>query len=123
MTDTRIVEQSLAELGVTTPESVAAQFAAVRQQFDDDAARHGDPANWTAFLAHWTGRKSGALSLITDNWLKPAPPELKRVVGQELNKLKAHVESVLEQRRIEIEVAAEKAAQAREQVDLSLPGR
>ena len=43
------------------------------------------------------------LSLITDNWLKPAPPELKRVVGQELNKLKAHVEGALEERRRELE--------------------
>ena len=38
------------------------------------------------------------LSQITDNWLKPAPPELKRVVGQELNELKAHVEAALEER-------------------------
>ena len=62
------------------------------------------------------------LSLITDNWLKPSPPDLKRAVGQELNKLKAHVEGVLEHGRVEIEARAEKAAQAREQIDLSLPG-
>jgi phenylalanyl-tRNA synthetase alpha chain len=47
---------------------------------------------------------------------------LKRAVGQELNALKAHVESVLEARRVEIETAAEKAAQASAQIDLSLPG-
>ena len=74
------------------------------------------------FVLKWTGRKSGILSLITDNWLKPAAPELKRVAGQELNKLKAHIEGVIEERRVEIEAAAEKAAQAREQIDLSLPG-
>ena len=73
-------------------------------------------------MIHWTGRKSGVLSQITDNWLKPAPPELKRVVGQELNKLKAHVEAALEEKRVEIEAAAEQAAQARDQIDLSLPG-
>ena len=68
--------------------------------------------NWKAFLVQWTGRKSGILSQITDNWLKPAPPDLKRVVGQELNKLKAHVEAVIEEKRVQIEAAAEHAAQA-----------
>ncbi len=62
------------------------------------------------------------LSQITDNWLKPAPPELKRVVGQELNKLKAHVESALAEREKAIEAAAEQAAAARDRIDLSLPG-
>ncbi len=68
------------------------------------------------------GARSGVLSLITDNWLKPASPELKRVVGQELNKLKAHVEATLQQRRSEIEAAAEQSAAARDKIDLSLPG-
>src|SRR6202034_3632801 len=70
----------------------------------------------------WTGRKSGALTLITPNSLNTSPPELKRIVGQELNKLKAHVEAVLEEKRKEIEAAEESSAAARDQIDLSLPG-
>ena len=62
------------------------------------------------------------LTLITDNWLKPATPELKRVVGQELNELKAHVERSVERQTAAIEAAAEQAAAARDQIDLSLPG-
>jgi phenylalanyl-tRNA synthetase alpha chain len=123
MADKPIVEQTLAELGDTNPERVAARFAEVRKRFDDEVTRHTlDPGNWPAFLTHWVGRKAGALSKITDNWLKPASSELKRVVGQELNKFKAHVEATLEEMRREIEAAAEQAAQAREQIDLSLPG-
>jgi len=121
MHDTEIADKTLAELGDTTPEKVGQRFAAMRQRFDDAVARV-TPADWNAFLARWVGRKSGALGKISENWLKPATPELKRVVGQELNKLKAHVEAVLEERRVEIEAAAEKASQAREQIDLSLPG-
>ena len=92
--------------------------AEVRRKFD--AGMRSQLAG--AAGSSWLGRKSGVLSQITDHWLKPATPDLKRVVGQELNKLKAHVEAALEERRIEIEAAAEKAAQARDHIDLSLPG-
>jgi phenylalanyl-tRNA synthetase alpha chain len=59
---------------------------------------------------------------IAENWLKTATPELKRVVGQELNALRAHVETQIEARRAAIESGAEESALARERVDLSLPG-
>ena len=122
MPDTRIVEQTLAQLGASTSESVLSLFAALQSEFASASSAPADEPGWKALRDAWLGRKSGVLSLITDNWLKPAPPELKRVAGQELNKLKAHVESVLDERRVQIEAAAEEAAQAREQVDLSLPG-
>jgi phenylalanyl-tRNA synthetase alpha chain len=122
MAERKIVEQTLAETGATTPESAAALFAQLRREFDAATSGIVDDASWKALRDAWLGRKSGTLSLVTDNWLKPAAPELKRVVGQELNKLKAHVEAVLEERRVAIEAAAEQAAQAREQIDLSLPG-
>ena len=115
--------QTLAQLGATSPEAVAEKFADVHARFDADIARRGsDGSEQAALLADWTGRKSGALTKIGDNWLKPAPPELKRVVGQEFQKLKAHVESVLEEKRKKIEAATEQAAAARNKVDLSLPG-
>ncbi len=62
------------------------------------------------------------LAQITDNWLKPATLELKRVVGQELNQLRAHVESKVEERRKAIEAGTGETVSARERVDLSLPG-
>ncbi|MGP8157447.1 MAG: phenylalanine--tRNA ligase subunit alpha [Candidatus Acidiferrales bacterium] len=115
--------QTLAQLGDTTPEKVAARFAELSQAFDEEASRDlTDLESWRMFVIKWTGRKSGVLLLITDNWLKPAPPELKRIVGQELNKLKAHIETALAERRKEIEAAADSSAAARDQIDLSLPG-
>ncbi len=121
------VEKTLAELGDRTPEAVVARFGQLFKEFNQQlsglASVTADrSAVWQALSLDWTKRRGGMLSLVTDNWLKPASPELKRVVGQELNKLKAHVESLLEECRIEIAAVAEKAAQAREQIDLSLPG-
>ncbi|MGH9724311.1 MAG: phenylalanine--tRNA ligase subunit alpha, partial [Candidatus Acidiferrales bacterium] len=80
------------------------------------------PNGVEALRLSWLGRKWGAISQITDNWLKPASPELKRAVGLELNSLKAYVEQTLEDSlnqwrdRVDTELAA------RDQIDLSLPG-
>jgi phenylalanyl-tRNA synthetase alpha chain len=115
--------QTLAQLGARTPEAVAQRFAEVRQRFDADIEQRGsDRTHRAALVADWVGRRSGALTLIGDHWLKPAPPELKRVVGQEFQNLKAYVEAVLEERGKEIEAAQERARAASERIDLSLPG-
>jgi len=118
------IDQTLSEQGVSTPGGVTALFAEIGSQLATLCLGGDDPgeSRWREARDHWLGRKSGVLSRITDNWLKPAPPELKRAVGQELNKLRALVEAALEERRREIEAAAERASAAREQIDLSLPG-
>jgi phenylalanyl-tRNA synthetase alpha chain len=115
--------QTLAQQGATTPEAVSRAFADLRERFEEQArGASADLERWKAFVIAWTGRKSGVLSQITDNWLKSASKDLKPIVGQELNKLKAHVESAIESRRAEMETAAEAAAAARDAIDLSLPG-
>jgi phenylalanyl-tRNA synthetase alpha chain len=112
----------LVQLGITRPEELAALFADLRGRFDEECACACDQSSWKQFRDAWLGRKSGVLTQITDNWLKPAGTELKRFVGQELNQLRAHVESKIEERRKAIEAGADDAASARERVDLSLPG-
>jgi len=114
--------QTLAALGVTQPDQLAPLFAEIRARFDADATAAHDEAAWKQFRDAWLGRKSGVLTQVTDNWLKPTTPELKRVVGLELNKLREHVESEIEARRVAIEAGADESALARERVDLSLPG-
>jgi phenylalanyl-tRNA synthetase alpha chain len=112
----------LPPLDASTPEQVAARFGELRARFDEDAAGATDENGWKLLRDAWAGRKSGLLTQVTDTWLKPSKPELKRAVGQALNELKAHVEPALESRRAAIEAAAEKTALAREREDLSLPG-
>ncbi|PYU03680.1 MAG: hypothetical protein DMG33_16140, partial [Acidobacteria bacterium] len=95
-------EQTLAQLKITRPEKIAELFAEVRARFDGEAAAAKDEATWKTFRDAWLGRKSGALTRITDNWLKPASAELKRAVGRQLNELRAHVEAKIEERRAAI---------------------
>jgi phenylalanyl-tRNA synthetase alpha chain len=114
--------KTLAALGVTEAAQVIARFAEVRAHFDGQFTTVHDESEWKLFRDTWLGRKSGVLTQITDNWLKPATAELKRAVGQQLNELRAHVESQIEARRIAIESGAEASALAHDRVDLSLPG-
>jgi phenylalanyl-tRNA synthetase alpha chain len=122
MTNNDPTARTLEQLGAKTPEAVMEMFAEARRRFDGEAADSSDLQKLQPFVLRWTGRKAGVLTQITDNWLKPATPELKRVVGQELNKLKAHVEKTLEGKRKEIEAASEQTVTARDKIDLSLPG-
>jgi phenylalanyl-tRNA synthetase alpha chain len=112
----------LPPLDATSPEQVAVRFADLRAQFDQDAASATNETSWKALRDAWLGRKSGLLTQVTDTWLKPSKPELKRALGQSLNELKGHVEAALESRRAAVEAATESAANASEREDLSLPG-
>jgi phenylalanyl-tRNA synthetase alpha chain len=116
------LSQPLAALGVTTAEQVQSLFAEVRVRFDGEAVAVTDEASWKSFRDAWLARKSGVLTLVTDNWLKPATPELKRAVGASLNELRAHVDAQIEARRLAAEAGGESAAGAKDRVDLSLPG-
>src|ERR1700731_2056396 len=114
--------QTLAALGISTPAEVTARFEALRAEFDRDYVTAHDEASWKALRDAWLGRKSGVLNRITEQWLKPAPPELRPIVGRLLNELRAHVEKGLEQLQQKISAAADSAALGRDRVDLSLPG-
>src|SRR3974390_1267127 len=114
--------QSLPPLAAVTPEEVSERFAELRARFDGDILGASDENSWKTLRDAWAGRKAGVLVQITDTWLKPAKPELKRAVGQSLNELKTHIESALEARRVAIQAAADEAALLAEREDLSLPG-
>ena len=88
-------EKTLAALDVTQADAVAALFADLLGRAAGELQAAGSAELFEKFRVQWLGRKSGVLTLITDNWLKPAPPELKRAVGQELNKFKAQLESMM----------------------------
>ena len=101
--------KTLAALGATQADRLSPLFAEIRTRFDLDSAAIHDESAWKQFRDAWLGRKSGVLAQITDNWLKPASPELKRAVGAGLNELRAHVESQIEARRAAIESGSDQA--------------
>jgi phenylalanyl-tRNA synthetase alpha chain len=116
------LSQTLASLGISSAESLQSLFAEIRSRFDAEAARATDEASFKAFRDTWLGRKSGVITLVTDNWLKPASSELKRSVGAALNELRAHVDAQIEARRAAVESGVESTAAAKDRIDLSLPG-
>src|SRR5713226_1465444 len=116
------LDKTLAALGVAQASQVTALFAEVRAHFEGHFKTVHDESEWKMFRDRWLGRKSGVLTQITDNWLKPATPELKRAVGASLNDLRAYVDTQIETRHAAIERATDSAASAKDRIDLSLPG-
>jgi len=116
-------EKTLAIIGANDPPAIEELFASEKIRFDTQlAAKVPDETNYNLMKNAWLGRKSGVLTLISENWLKPSPPTLKPTVGQELNKLKQHIESGLETFRATAEKSSGEAVAAKDRIDLSLPG-
>ena len=114
-------EKTLAELGILDALAIEDLFASQAARFDlQISSKTPDETNYVMMKNAWLGRKSGVLTLIADNWLKPASPTQKPAVGQSLNKLKRHIEEGLEHFRIAGEKTSKESA--RESLDLSLPG-
>jgi phenylalanyl-tRNA synthetase alpha chain len=56
-------------------------------------------SDWKAYRDRWMARKSGILTQVNDLWLKAAPKEAKRDVGQRVNEIKDRVEKDVERGR------------------------
>src|SRR5262245_42675064 len=115
-------EKTLAELDITSVKDAVQLFTDLMTQSIQEDRLVQNAEQLERFRIKWIGRKSGILSLVTENWLKPAPLELKRDVGLALNAFRPWLEKLIEARRVAIESGAEEAALVRERVDLSLPG-
>jgi phenylalanyl-tRNA synthetase alpha chain len=66
-------------------------FAGVRQAAEAAASSGIDAEQ---FRLEWLGRKQGHLKAISDAWLKAAPVDAKRLIGQRFNQLKAEIEAL-----------------------------
>jgi phenylalanyl-tRNA synthetase alpha chain len=93
-------------------------FAALSREVEASAAALATPDAVEQFRLHWVGRKQGRLKAISDAWLKSAPPQAKKGIGQRFNVLKAEIEQRLES-----------AGQTKnsgvldaERIDITLPG-
>ncbi|HEY0795035.1 MAG TPA: phenylalanine--tRNA ligase subunit alpha [Acidisarcina sp.] len=98
-----------------------AAFAKLAAEVDATAAALSDSEHIEAFRLHWLGRKQGRLKSISEAWLKAAPPEAKRQIGQRFNRFKYLIEQRLEAATIQAPTvtAAQLAAEA---IDITLPG-
>lgn len=93
-----------------------------------------DEAAWKEFRDRWISRNNGLLTQVNDLWLKAAPKEAKREVGQRVNDLKKKVESQVENVRTSISSSTPAEAKPKKEhlqttvqaqrngVDITLPG-
>ena len=56
----------------------------------------GHTADWQPFRNRWVGRKLGAVTQLSENWLKQAPKDRKRDVGKRVNELKSLIDDEVE---------------------------
>lgn len=97
-----------------SPSSLDAAFAAVEAAARTQLAAPDFDAE--AFRLAWLGRKQGRLKAISDAWLKAAPADAKRLIGQRFNALKETIEAAVET------AAARSAAVGAAALDITLPG-
>jgi phenylalanyl-tRNA synthetase alpha chain len=81
-----------------------------------EEVRAADSTDVEAFRLHWLGRKQGRLKIISEAWLKSAPPEAKKALGIRFNQLKQQIEAALET------PAPAKPTSAQQGIDITLPG-
>src|ERR1700688_4459217 len=82
-----------------------------------EEVRTADTTDVEAFRLHWLGRKQGRLKLISEAWLKSAPPEAKKALGIRFNQLKQQIEAALE-----APASAASTQPAQQGIDITLPG-
>src|ERR1700682_1804836 len=95
-------------------------MAALRRE----AAAGMNDAGQKAFRDRWMARKSGVLTEINGLWLKAAPKDAKRAVGQRVNEIKAIVEEeVKKAEEIRLHPAAGSSTKTPpDALDITLPG-
>jgi phenylalanyl-tRNA synthetase alpha chain len=93
-------------------------LAAVEQE----ASAVANESDWKGFRDRWMARKNGLLTQVNELWLKAAPKEAKREVGQRVNQLKTRVEQTVEATQQRLRGGASAARLESERVDVTLPG-
>jgi phenylalanyl-tRNA synthetase alpha chain len=79
-------------LSALDQESAALTSAATREALAHDVEWKQRWEEWKTFRDRWLARKNGIATQANELWLKAAPKEAKRDVGQRVNELKAKIE-------------------------------
>jgi phenylalanyl-tRNA synthetase alpha chain len=111
------VPYTVPKLNDFSPSALDKAVADLLTSLERESAALGDDADRKAFRDHWVARKDGVLTQINELWLKAAPKDAKREVGQRVNQLKKEVEH-----KVEAALAQPAAASADSALDISLPG-
>jgi phenylalanyl-tRNA synthetase alpha chain len=110
------MNETLAPLSAFDDASLDQAFGSLTEEVRAAARELTTPGAQENFRLDWLGRKQGRLKLLSETWLKSAPPEAKKQLGMRFNTLKAEIEAAL------AEPPAPTKATAASSLDLSLPG-
>ncbi len=108
-----------------TDYSAAGLDAAVRDllsALDSEASRVNGESEQKVFRDRWMARKNGVLTQVNDDWLKAAPHDAKRDVGQRVNQLKKSVEETVDRTAERLKNGVSGARLKFQRIDISLPG-
>ena len=100
-----------------SPEALDRAIAGLRSALEQEVAGVKSEADHEALRIRWRARTNGILTQINDSWLKAAPKEAKRDVGQRVNELKTWVEE-----RVESAKPGAASASVTDKLDITLPG-
>src|SRR5687768_598994 len=103
-------------------EELRTQVRKLREEFEAALRADADGSSFQAVRDRYVGRKAGAITALMKS-LAGLAGDARKEAGQELNALKAHVESRLEEARRRVETRVRDERLARERVDVTLPGR
>jgi phenylalanyl-tRNA synthetase alpha chain len=90
---------TLTDYSAEALESASAELLSALKQ---ESAVVKSDADRKIFRDRWMARKNGIATQVNDLWLKAAPKEAKREVGQRVNELKAVITESIERKREEI---------------------
>ncbi len=113
---------TVSKLDDCSPASLDRAAADLLRALADEAAGLSDESAWKTFRDRWMARKSGLLTQVNDLWLKAAPADAKRDVGQRVNQLKAQVEAAVESAHDRLAGGASRTRLEAERLDVTLPG-
>ncbi len=110
----------LKDFSAAALEKAAGKLLAALEQ---EASSVKNEPSWKEFRDRWMARKNGVLTQVNDLWLKAAPKDAKREVGQKVNELKRHIEEkikAVEDRVVEVDSVRD--GKPTDRLDITLPG-
>ncbi len=95
-----------------------------------ESRKVSNEADWKIFRDRWISRNNGLVTQVNELWLKAAPKESKRDMGQRVNELRQAVESQVEALRASYTTGAVLKATSKvtatlepsDRIDITLPG-
>ena len=100
------------------PEQLDRAFQLLSTELSRETSELRTPEDRERFRLHWLGRKQGRLKSISDAWLKTAPAEARKALGQHFNQLKQLIEQALEAGPASTDVSLPDS----NAIDITLPG-